>query len=82
MTQPSCIITHPKPVPDASQNTSKGFSISGCAKIGAEVNKVRKVSKAASHSKVHTNFSSFLKKSCHWIGNFGEVQNEPMVVTC
>jgi len=39
MTQSSCIRTHPNPIPDASQNTSKGFSISGFAKIGAVVSK-------------------------------------------
>ena len=61
MTQSSYIRTHPKMVPDASQNTSKGFSISGCAKIGAEVNKVRKVLKAASHSE-STN-TSYLSKA-------------------
>ena len=33
----------PKPVPDASQNTSKGFSMLGCARIGAVVSKVRRV---------------------------------------
>ena len=43
MTQPSYIKTHPKLVPEASQNTSNGFSMSGYANIGAVVNKVRKV---------------------------------------
>ena len=49
---PSCIRTPPNPIPDASQNTSKGFSISGCAKTGAEVRRVRRVWKVASHSGV------------------------------
>jgi hypothetical protein len=45
MTQPSCIRTHPKLVPNASQYTSKGFSTSGCAKTGAEVSKFAKCGK-------------------------------------
>jgi len=50
MTRPSCISTQPKPVPDASQKTSNGFLMSGCAKIGAVVSKRRKAVKATSHS--------------------------------
>jgi hypothetical protein len=38
MTLPSCIRTQPNPIFDASQNTSKGFSMSGCARTGAVVN--------------------------------------------
>jgi hypothetical protein len=58
MTRLSCIRTHPKPVPDASQYTSKGFSMSGYAKTGAEVSRVRNVWKASSHFGVQTNFKS------------------------
>jgi hypothetical protein len=58
MTQPSRIRTHPKLVPDASQYTLKGFSMSGYAKIGAEVSKVHKVWKDSSHFSVQTNFTS------------------------
>jgi len=50
MTQPSCISTQPNPVPDASQKTSNGFSMLGCAKTGAVVSKWRRAAKATSHS--------------------------------
>jgi hypothetical protein len=62
MTHPSCMRTQPKPVFDASQNTSKGFSISGCAKTGAVVSNFCKIWKAASHSSVQANFLSFYNK--------------------
>src|SRR5215216_4498188 len=38
MNLPSCISTHPRPILDASQYTSKGFVISGMIKMGAEIN--------------------------------------------
>ena len=43
ITRPSCISTQPIPIPDASQYTSKGFSISGLAKTGAVVNNLFRV---------------------------------------
>jgi hypothetical protein len=55
MTIPSCIRTQPNLVFDASQNTSKGFSLSGWARTGAVVNNFHKVWKVASHSSVQTN---------------------------
>jgi hypothetical protein len=55
MTLPSYIRTQPNPIFDASQNTLKGFSMSGCARTGAVVNSFRKVWKVVSHSSVHMN---------------------------
>jgi hypothetical protein len=59
MTQPSCIRTHPSPLPDASQYTSKGFSISGWAKTGAVVNNTFSCSKALLHLEDQSNIVSF-----------------------
>jgi hypothetical protein len=59
MTLPSCIRTYPILFLDASQNTSNGFSISGCARTGAVVSNSRKVRKAASDSSVQVNLWSF-----------------------
>jgi hypothetical protein len=55
MTLPSCIRTQPNPVFDTSQNTSKGFSMFGCARTRVVVNSFRKRWKAVSHSSVHIN---------------------------
>ena len=53
MTRPSCIRTHPKPILDASQNTSKGFSISGWAKTGEVVSKVRALLRTSTPKDAH-----------------------------
>jgi hypothetical protein len=63
MTHPSCIRTQPRPVPDASQKTSKGLELSGCSSTGAEVKCCLKVWKAFSHALLHTNFTPFLSSS-------------------
>jgi len=59
MTRPSCISTQPNPVLEVSQKTPNGFSMLGYAKTGAVVSKWRKALKVTSHSRDHTNFTSF-----------------------
>jgi hypothetical protein len=63
MTQPSCIRTQPRPVPDVSQKTSKGLELSCCTSTGAEVKCFLKVWKAFSQASLHTNFTPFLSNS-------------------
>jgi hypothetical protein len=55
--QPSCMRTHPSPVPDASQYTSKDFVMSGCANTGDVVNNFFRVQNASSRSVFQINFS-------------------------
>jgi hypothetical protein len=50
-------------VPDASQKTSNGLELSGCANTGAEVRCCLRVWKAFSHASLHTNFTPFLSNS-------------------
>jgi hypothetical protein len=62
MTRFSCISMQPRPVPEASQNTSNGLDISGCVNTAAEVKCSLKVWKALSHS-LHTNLTPFFNSS-------------------
>jgi hypothetical protein len=55
--------TQPSPVPDASQNTSKDFAMSGYANTGDVVNNFFRVWNASSCSAFQTNFSSFFRRS-------------------
>ena len=81
--------TQPRPVPDASQYTSKDLVLSGWAKIGAVVNYLR-VWKAISHFSSHTNFTPFfnssviglaiLEKSWHAVSTFQTWSAGPTMV--
>jgi hypothetical protein len=62
-TRPSCIRTHPIPVPEASQYTSKGLAMSGCASTGDVVSNFFKVLKASSKSLLHTYLLPFFNSS-------------------
>src|SRR3954470_14779433 len=77
MTLPSCISTHPRPILDASQYTSKGFVISGIIKIGAEINLFLSSWKLASHLSVHSNFLSFFS---NWV--MGLANSRILLRTC
>jgi hypothetical protein len=63
MTQLSCIKTQPSPVPEASQYTSKGLLLSGCANTGAVVGCCLNAWKASSHFRLQTNLASFFSSS-------------------
>jgi hypothetical protein len=60
MTQLSCIRTLLRPVPEASQKTSKGLELSGCTSTGAEVKCCLNVCKAFSNASLHTNSTPFI----------------------
>jgi hypothetical protein len=51
-----------RPLPDASQYTSKGFAMSGSANIGAVVNNTFNCSKTSFHLEDQLNFVSFFNK--------------------
>jgi hypothetical protein len=55
--------TQPRPVPEASQNTSNGFDIFGWVNRGAEDKCSLNVWKALSHSSLHTNLTPFFNSS-------------------
>jgi hypothetical protein len=71
MTRPSYIRTQPRPVPDASQKTSRGWELSSCTRTGAEVKCCLNVWKAFSHASLHTNFTPFLSSSFIGLEMFG-----------
>jgi len=70
MTRPYRLSTQPNPVPDASQKTSNGFSMSGYAKTGAVASE-SKLTLLRSHK-----FHIFLQQLGHRLGYLGEVQKK------
>jgi hypothetical protein len=81
MTHPSCIRTHSSPQPDASQYTSKGFSIFSWAKTGAVVNNTISCSKVSLHLEDQSNLVSFFNNPVNGFNNFGEIRNKFAVIT-